>query len=691
MVVGTSRGDAISSSRLASRWAIGRDDWTWPHSPTGSPHVPYFFDARIPPGGSVGSGGMVLDADGQQVLGAEGKPLIVHDPRVPRAGTINERGEFLDGDGQLVLGSDGQALKAGQVPAGGCIGAYGVVLDGSGKPLIGNDGRAVLLSDPRLPRDGSIGVKGEVLDAFGQAVLGADGRPICVELLRERALSPVDRRRQAFLTASAESRFAAEAARRAKSDGRKVKMASSRSTQKESTQAAAKTAAGRRATTPRIPPPSVECEVLAAELGVPTRKLDLCAIRLQAALRGKLQRRQVERLRRGEDPQISSIVMQRVERGRQARRRVKALWEKAREKAVSKQLATAANLEGGVQAGADESAYSTYGRGAGGSAHEAEVPLEEGRGSISPRGTPLGEGEEGVSFWLEQLPTVPFESKELRAIRGRKQAADVRPMDADAETAISNGSYYVAVCLTGGRTRLLCRCWDVVVAPSAGSLTSLEPALAPLPAPAPAPVPAPTLAPAPMPAPPAPAAAPAAASGRSTDEASPSIHTLLGKEDMLIADETEEQLGDEALPQESEESGEQSAVDDLPPQGAEDIPPGAEASAEQPSPPPAALLTISHQLDMVAILDWDEARDGLRTRVVKAETGPYALSPRSYKGVLPASRTPGGSSRTPGSASGRRATGGGKGASRKGSRSPPPAATAGARKGSPSGVRRQLW
>ena len=47
-----------------------------------------YLMTKIPPGGSVGPGGVVLDEHGKPVMGADGKPLVMSDPRLPKGGTI---------------------------------------------------------------------------------------------------------------------------------------------------------------------------------------------------------------------------------------------------------------------------------------------------------------------------------------------------------------------------------------------------------------------------------------------------------------------------------------------------------------------------------------------------------------------------------------------------------------------------
>lgn len=64
----------------------------------------------IPPGGSIGPGGVVLDAYGNPVLDAYGNPLVLSDSRVPPGGSIGPGGIILDANGDPVLGSDGKPL-----------------------------------------------------------------------------------------------------------------------------------------------------------------------------------------------------------------------------------------------------------------------------------------------------------------------------------------------------------------------------------------------------------------------------------------------------------------------------------------------------------------------------------------------------------------------------------------------------
>ena len=137
----------------------------------------------IPQGGSIGAGGIILDASGKPVLGADGQPLRVSDPRVPKGGSIGAGGVILDKHGKPVLSADGKPLIVGAgedslIPPGGSIGEGGIILDKDGKQVLGADGKPLRVSDPRVPKGGSIGAGGAILDASGKPVHGADGKPL---------------------------------------------------------------------------------------------------------------------------------------------------------------------------------------------------------------------------------------------------------------------------------------------------------------------------------------------------------------------------------------------------------------------------------------------------------------------------------------------------------------------------------
>ena len=156
-------------------------------SSTSDSHYYVVNDLNIPPGGSVGKGGVILDANGNPVLGADGKPLMARDSRIPPGGSVGEGGIILDANGNPVLGADGKPIIAGsevtggsraRIPPGGSVGKGGVILDASGKPVLGADGKPLVVSDARIPPGGSIGDGGVILDANGNPVLGADGKPL---------------------------------------------------------------------------------------------------------------------------------------------------------------------------------------------------------------------------------------------------------------------------------------------------------------------------------------------------------------------------------------------------------------------------------------------------------------------------------------------------------------------------------
>ena len=150
-----------------------------------SPHMTQ-ATPPVPPGGSIGAGGVILDASGEPVLGVDGMPLVVTDPRVPAGGSIGAGGVILDSSGKPVLGADGRplittgAMDGGdpRMPPGGSIGAGGVILDASGVPVLGADGMPQFVTDARVPAGGTIGAGGVILDASGKPVLGADGMPL---------------------------------------------------------------------------------------------------------------------------------------------------------------------------------------------------------------------------------------------------------------------------------------------------------------------------------------------------------------------------------------------------------------------------------------------------------------------------------------------------------------------------------
>lgn len=67
-------------------------------------------DPRIPSGGSVSLDGIILDASGRPILGADGKPMRAR--VVPPSGSVRPDGIILDANGNPVLGEDGKPLRA---------------------------------------------------------------------------------------------------------------------------------------------------------------------------------------------------------------------------------------------------------------------------------------------------------------------------------------------------------------------------------------------------------------------------------------------------------------------------------------------------------------------------------------------------------------------------------------------------
>ena len=66
----------------------------------------------IPPGGSIGAGGVVLDAQGKPVLDADGQPVVI-DARIPAGSSIGRDGVVVDAAGNRILGADGMSIAIG--------------------------------------------------------------------------------------------------------------------------------------------------------------------------------------------------------------------------------------------------------------------------------------------------------------------------------------------------------------------------------------------------------------------------------------------------------------------------------------------------------------------------------------------------------------------------------------------------
>ena len=67
-------------------------------------------DPRVPLGGSIGPGGIILDANGNPVVGPNGKPII-SDPRIPPGAADFEDGRFLSGVAALGAGDDDNEIS----------------------------------------------------------------------------------------------------------------------------------------------------------------------------------------------------------------------------------------------------------------------------------------------------------------------------------------------------------------------------------------------------------------------------------------------------------------------------------------------------------------------------------------------------------------------------------------------------
>ena len=126
------------------------------------------FDPRIPPGGSIGPGGVILDANGNPVLGADGKPLVAGQGAA---------------DGKLAAAAEEAAAIEARIAELKRRQEAGELTAEEMAELERLEGRLselkqVLASDPRIPPGGSIGPGGVILDANGNPVLGADGKPL---------------------------------------------------------------------------------------------------------------------------------------------------------------------------------------------------------------------------------------------------------------------------------------------------------------------------------------------------------------------------------------------------------------------------------------------------------------------------------------------------------------------------------
>ncbi|MFC8448889.1 hypothetical protein [Kitasatospora sp. NPDC057223] len=101
----------------------------------------------LPPGGYIGAGGQLYDANGKPVT-KDGKPVVVPEgstvaptsggslyggtAKVPKGSTVREDGTVVDKDGKAVLDVNGNPVVLGK---GDTIAADGTLLDPSGKPI----------------------------------------------------------------------------------------------------------------------------------------------------------------------------------------------------------------------------------------------------------------------------------------------------------------------------------------------------------------------------------------------------------------------------------------------------------------------------------------------------------------------------------------------------------------------------
>ena len=148
-----------------------------------------------PPGGWISGDGVVLDANGMPVLGADGRPLISSSGvqqgsgRTAAAtaaagvagGTVSPEGLILDMHGRPIEGHNGQPvqhLAHRNAPAGGSVSADGVILDAAGRPVMGTDGQPLRHASSGVPPGGSVSADGVILDAAGRPVMGTDGQPL---------------------------------------------------------------------------------------------------------------------------------------------------------------------------------------------------------------------------------------------------------------------------------------------------------------------------------------------------------------------------------------------------------------------------------------------------------------------------------------------------------------------------------
>ena len=171
----------------------------------------------VPAGGSISPSGVILDVNGKPVLGPGGEPLTVFSGQpsmassslaagggtgvtVPEGGSIGPGGVVLDANGKPVLGPDGTPLVVTdpRVPPGGYIGEGGVIFDREGAPLVNADGTLMLA---RVAPGGARGSAGSTGEDGGAAAIAttAAAEDAVVELERVEARAAATRARVAQL------------------------------------------------------------------------------------------------------------------------------------------------------------------------------------------------------------------------------------------------------------------------------------------------------------------------------------------------------------------------------------------------------------------------------------------------------------------------------------------------------------
>lgn len=118
----------------------------------------------------MGAGGVMLDANGNPILGADGRPLVANV-------TEGAWGEGFEAAANEMAENEKRLAELKRRQANGELSAEELAelarLEARQAELAG-----VLAGDPRIPAGGSIGPGGVILDANGNPVLGADGKPL---------------------------------------------------------------------------------------------------------------------------------------------------------------------------------------------------------------------------------------------------------------------------------------------------------------------------------------------------------------------------------------------------------------------------------------------------------------------------------------------------------------------------------